>query len=51
MNVHYLGIVSPDVETVCRANEAVRNVTFGTPDNRGVPWKERKCVWLSSCSE
>ena len=33
MKVHYLEIVSPDVEAVCRSYEAAHGVTFGEPDD------------------
>lgn len=33
MKVHYLEIVSPDVEAVCRAYEAAHGVTFDAPDD------------------
>ena len=32
MKVHYLEIVSPDVDAVCRAYEAAHGVVFGAPD-------------------
>ncbi len=32
MKVHYLEIVSPDVDAICAAYESVHNVQFGQPD-------------------
>ncbi|MFS1522796.1 VOC family protein [Microbulbifer sp. 2304DJ12-6] len=32
MKVHYLEIVSPDVDGICAAYEAAHNVQFGAPD-------------------
>ena len=33
MKIHYLEIVSSDVEAFCRAYEAAHSVAFGTPDD------------------
>ncbi len=32
MKVHYLEIVTPDVESVCKAYELAQNASFGEPD-------------------
>ncbi|CAM3970289.1 VOC family protein [Vibrio neonatus] len=32
MKIHYLEIVTPDVESVCKAYELSQNVSFGAPD-------------------
>ncbi|EPO0026885.1 VOC family protein [Vibrio alginolyticus] len=32
MKVHYLEIVTPDVESVCKAYELAQNSSFGEPD-------------------
>jgi len=32
MKVHYLEIVTPDIESVCKAYELAQNVKFGAPD-------------------
>ncbi|AQQ67661.1 hydroxylase [Microbulbifer agarilyticus] len=32
MKIHYLEIVSPDVDSVCAAYESTHNVTFNEPD-------------------
>jgi len=32
MKVHYLEIVSPDVESVCKAYELAQNISFSGPD-------------------